>query len=79
MCIYAHLQQCCVSWVTLQKTSTSTHDWIAPCTQKMLEHIQNAKIPRETLPFMHQRERRSWTLGDNRHTWQAILYTSIQV
>jgi len=34
---------------------------------------------RNTAFLCTKRERRSWTLGDNRHTWQAILYTSIQV
>ena len=62
-----------------KKPQLPLHDWIVLCTQKILKHIKNAKIPKETLPSYAPKERRSWTLGDNRHSWQGILYTSIQV
>ena len=47
--------------------------------KRYLSTSKTQKYQKKHCLLMLQRERRSWTLGDNRHTWQGILYTSIQV
>ena len=61
VCIYAHLHQCYVSCLTLQKKpQLPLHDWIIPCTKKILEHIKNAKIlpKKKHCLLMHQERKK---------------------